>query len=93
MRNNGPMPTTKDVGRFFTHRMEYPSTDFPLIDLGVTQEIDFPFRLGRSVIFRIPCLRHAVVVGRWGEAASDPDAALTHALRLFRKEGPDVAVS
>lgn len=87
------MPTTKDAGRFFAHGMTYPSTDFPLVDKGVTQEIEHPFRLGKSVVLRAPFTRRAVVLGVWGASATDPDEALKKALRLFRAGDADVAVS
>ena len=86
------MPATKDVGRFFAHGLTYPSTNFPLVDRGVTQEIEHPFRLGKSLVLRVPFTRRAVVLGVWGASASDPDKALEKALRLFHLGGSDVAV-
>ena len=87
------MPVTKDAGRFFAHGMTYPSTNFPLVDKGVTQEIEHPFRLGKSLVPRAPFTRRALVLGVWGASATDPDKALEKALRLFRTGGSNVAVS
>jgi hypothetical protein len=84
------MPDTKEIGSFFIHAMEYPSTDFPLMERAKSQEIEHPFRVGRSWVIRIPFSREAFVVGRWGPPAEDPDAALQHALRLFQGGDPDV---
>ena len=67
------------------HVLHYPSKDFPLVDRGTTQEIDYPFRKASSLLFRVPFRTNAVVVGKWGAPVEDPDAALDHALRLFKE--------
>ena len=68
------------------HTMTYPSADFPLVDRGTSQEIDYPFRTASSWVVRLPATRKAVVIGKWGPPATDPDEALEHALRLFPEE-------
>jgi hypothetical protein len=81
------MPITKEIGRLFTHRFTYPpGKHFPLIDLGSSQEIEYPFRSGRSLVVRIPFTRESVVLGIWGEPEDDPDTALQKALRLWEEE-------
>ncbi len=73
------MPLTKEVGTLFVHRMRYPSTDFPLMERGHSQEIDHPFRKGSSIVVRIPFSTAAVVVGKWKEE-QDEEVALTEAI-------------
>lgn len=67
------MPELHQIGRHhFVHTMKYPNTKFPLLDVGETQEIEDPYRYGRSVVMRVPFARSAVVVGRWvGEESED----------------------
>lgn len=79
------MPATKEIGPFFLHVLRYPSTDFPLVERGTTQEIDHPFRKATSLVFRVPFRTRAFVVGKWGPPADDPDEALHQALRLFQE--------
>lgn len=60
------MPQIHDIGKkHFVHAMNYPTRKFPIIDRGDTQEIEAPYRNGRSLVFRIPLSRTAVVFGRW----------------------------
>lgn len=75
------MPQIHDIGKHhFVHTMNYPTTAFPLIDKGETQEIEQPYRNGRSLVFRIPLSRTAVVVGRWQTRFSE-DTALRRAIQ------------
>jgi hypothetical protein len=68
------VPLTKEVGRTFVHTMKYPSTDFPLMERGFSQEIDYPFRKGSSIVVRVPFSTTAVVVGWWGQPQDEDDA-------------------
>lgn len=69
------MPQIHDIGKHhFVHTMKYPTTDFPLLDMGETQEIEDPYRYGRSVVLRLPFARSAVVVGRWVGEEQEDDA-------------------
>ena len=75
------MPQIHDIGKHhFVHTMEYPTKKFPIIDKGETQEIEDPYRNGRSLVFRIPLSRTAVVVGRWQTRFSE-DMALRRAIQ------------
>lgn len=67
------MPELHQIGKHhFVHAMKYPTTRFPLIDRGDTQEIEDPYRYGRSLVMRLPFARSAFVVGRWtGEGTED----------------------
>jgi len=75
------MPQIHDIGkRHFVHTMKYPARNFPLIDKGETQEIEDPYRNGRSLVFRIPLSTTALVVGRWQTRFSE-DMALRRAIQ------------
>lgn len=75
------MPQIHDIGRHhFVHTMEYPTKKFPIVDKGETQEIEQPYRNGRSLVLRIPLSRIAVVVGRWQTRLSE-DTALRRAIQ------------
>lgn len=58
----------------YVHKMDYPTSKFPLYDFGLTREIDPPFRLGLSRVFRIPFTRRAIVVGKWAAALPEDEA-------------------
>jgi len=73
------MPITKNAGSLFTHTMEYPTTNYPLVEKGYSQEIDHPFRKGTSIVVRIPFTTKAIVFGKWGEI-QDEDEALRDAI-------------
>lgn len=75
------MPQVHDIGKkHFVHVMKYPSKNFPLLDLGETQEIETPYRYGKSIVLRVPLSTGAVVVGRW--LSEEPeDSALRRAIR------------
>ena len=75
------MPQIHDIGKHhFIHAMKYPTRNFPVIDKGETQEIEQPYRNGRSLVFRVPLGRSAIVVGRWQTRLSE-DTALRRAIR------------
>lgn len=74
------MPNVTQLGpRIYAHPMEYPTTKFPLVDKGHTQEIDWPYRTGKGLVFRLPLTRRALVVGIWGKPV-DEEIALTNAV-------------
>ena len=69
------MPQVHEIGtKYFTHQMRYPSTAFPLMESGTTQEIEEPYRQGKSWVFRLPMSTRAVVVGRWGDPLEEEQA-------------------
>jgi hypothetical protein len=73
------VPEVHNIGRLFTHKFSYPSTDFPLIDRGKTQEVTWPYRVSRPLVFRLPKLRHGFVLGWWGPRLPE-DVAMDRAL-------------
>lgn len=68
------MPVTKDFGRVFAHRMEFPSKRHPFIERGWTQEIEEPYRRGVSMVFRLPCTTYGVAVGVWQRPREEEEA-------------------
>jgi hypothetical protein len=69
------MPALHQIGKkHFFHTMKYPSTQFPLMESGHTQEIEDPYRAGDAWVVRVPFTRTAVVVGRWVCALKEDDA-------------------
>lgn len=76
------MPQLHDIGRkHFVHTMAYPTKKFPILDRGETQEIEEPFRLGRSWVIRLPFSRSAVVFGHW-VSEQDETEALRRAIKV-----------
>ena len=75
------MPQLHDIGKkHFVHFMSYPSRRFPILDAeGRTQEIEPPYRYGRSLVIRVPLTRQAMVVGKW-TSNDDEDSALRRAI-------------
>lgn len=72
------MPPVHQIGKKrFIQTMDYPSTDFPIIDRGYTQEIEWPYRKGDSLVLRIPFARKALVVGKWVGTVDEQDALET----------------
>lgn len=45
--------------------LSYPRRDVPLTERGSTQESQYPWRIGRCRIFRIPGTRRAISIGWW----------------------------
>lgn len=69
------MPPTHQIGKTrFIQTMDYPSRKFPLIDKGYTQEIEWPYRKGDSLVLRMPFGRRALVVGKWVKTMDEQDA-------------------
>ena len=74
------MPNVTQLGpRIYAHPMEYPTNKFPIIDKGHTQEIDWPFRMGKAAVLRLPFTRRALVIGVW-TGRQDEHAALSSAI-------------
>ncbi len=74
------MPEVHDIGKkTFVHGMRYPTRRFPLVDRGQTTEIEYPYRAGASLVFRVPLSTRAVVLGRWTEQ-QDEETALRGAI-------------
>ena len=66
------MAKVHDIGaQLFWHTLTYPSTEFPLLDRGITHEIDEPFRVGISKVIRLPFTKRALVVGHWKAQLSE----------------------
>lgn len=59
--------------------MDYPTRKFPVVDKGHTQEIEWPYRTGASLVVRIPFTKQAVVLGRW-TGSKDEEQALSEAI-------------
>lgn len=74
------MPEVHDIGsHYFVHAMKYPTKKFPFIDKGNTQEIEWPYRTGDSLVMRFPWSRSSVVLGKWNGKKNETDA-LTQAI-------------
>ncbi|WP_157247895.1 hypothetical protein [Nonomuraea typhae] len=53
----------------------------PIIELAPTQEVDFPFRVGRCAILRLPLTTRALAIGIWTGTEPDEDSAMLRALQ------------
>ena len=71
------MPETHQLTEsVFWHTMR-SSRKAPLIERGSTQEVDYPYRHGKAVVFRLPLTTLALAVGKWaGREAREKDAIL-----------------
>ena len=43
----------------------YPRKNVPLTEIGETQEAEYPWRIGKCRVFRLPFTRRAIAVGKW----------------------------
>lgn len=72
------MPAVHQIGKTrFIQTMQYPSRRFPLVDRGFTQEIEYPYRKGDSLVLRAPLSRWALVVGKWTGSLDEQEALET----------------
>ena len=63
----------KTIWRIYFGRLRYWHRKFlPLLEIGKTQETEYPFRWGRSLVFRIPFTEHGYYVGLLFNSAKDP---------------------
>lgn len=54
---------THDLGKLYTHTMRVPRGG-PVLELGISHEVEEPWRVGRCVVLRVWKL--ALVAGWWG---------------------------
>ncbi len=50
------------------------------MERGNSQETNWPFRVGRSIVIRVPFRRFALVIGKWSDTSLDEEQALLGAL-------------
>lgn len=50
---------------YWWQKLTYPRRQVPLTERGETQEQEFPWRMGRCRVFRLPLSRHAIAFGKW----------------------------
>jgi hypothetical protein len=68
------------IGPLYVTNVKYPHRKpFPIVEKGWSNEIEFPFRRGSCLVFRLPFTRPGIVIGFWGHA-QDEDTALTSAI-------------
>jgi len=75
------MPRTHEWRTWFVHSMEYPTKSHPLVEPGNSRETDWPFRVGSSLVMRMPFSRRAFVIGKWSDQTLDEEVALLEALK------------
>jgi hypothetical protein len=51
--------------KYWWQKLTYPRRKVPLTEVGETQEQNFPWRLGKCRVFRLPLTRHAIAIGQW----------------------------
>ncbi len=86
------MSHTHDAGPLFVHTMRLPlarTWRVRLVERAQTQETSQPFRVGHSVMFRLPWTLTAVVLGVWGRPI-DEDEAMYRALGGMMRDREDV---
>jgi len=88
------VPNVHHIGpKIYAHQMTYPPGSFPLCERGDTQEIEYPFRTGSSLVFRFPFTRRAMAVGVWTGKRDEEDALMGAIVaRWIDEEDDDAAV-
>lgn len=82
---------TKDLGPFYVTRVQYLDKERHLPEVGWTAETDYPWRMGRCLVFRIPFTHLGLGLGLWGPEG-DEEETLVKAAGV-RYLGPTVDVS
>lgn len=83
------MARTTDVGPLYFQRLYYLTprkhtlwSGWPIVETATSDEIDGRYRRGRGLVFRLPFMSRALLIGLWGWRSRTEDAALAAALRL-----------
>lgn len=63
----------RTFGPLYAGRLEYYHRNFlPIIEVGRTQETDFPYRRGRCLVFRLPFTKPGFYMGILFNTVKDP---------------------
>lgn len=63
----------KTIGSLYVGKLEYyHRKPLPIIELGKTQETEFPYRHGRCLVFRVPFTKPGVYIGLLFKSAKNP---------------------
>ena len=88
----------KSIGPLYVGTLKYYHRHFlPLIEVGTTQETDFPYRKGKCLVFRVPFTKPGYYAGILFNTVSNPhlltdediDLLLGEALRARKVWEPD----
>jgi hypothetical protein len=56
----------KNIGPLYVGRLEYwHRKPLPVLEVGSTTETDFPYRLGKCLVFRLPFTHPGYYLGLW----------------------------
>lgn len=81
------MPQTRRIltsNNWFWSTLRYAHRGLPWVEIGQTQEIEWPYRHSRSLVVRLPLTKTALVVGRWGPPRGEEEALLQAIRGEFR---------
>ena len=74
----------KSYGSLYGGRLEYWHRNvLPIVEIGTTQETEYPFRLGKCLVFRVPFTHPGYYLGVWVKHPRidrDDDDAIDHLL-------------
>jgi hypothetical protein len=63
----------KTFGPLYVGKLEYYHRNFlPIVEVGLTQEIDMPYRRGRCLVFRAPFTKPGFYAGILRNIVKDP---------------------
>lgn len=63
----------KTFGPLYVGKLEYYHRKFlPIVELGKTQETDFPYRFGHCLVFRMPFTKPGFYIGILFKTVNDP---------------------
>lgn len=63
----------KTLGPIYAGKLSYYHRNFfPIVEIGNTQETDFPYRAGHCLVFRIPFTKPGFYIGILFKTAEDP---------------------
>jgi hypothetical protein len=74
------MAATHDMGSYYWTTIKYLRRPRVIVERAESQEIDFPFRRGLGVAFRLPFSTLGIVVGKWISTAPSESHALSYAI-------------
>ncbi|TKK84576.1 hypothetical protein FDA94_28520 [Herbidospora galbida] len=74
------MPQLKEFAGFYAHTLKLEKGS-PVFHTAPTREIEYPFRVGTSLVVRLWPWLGAIVVGRWTGREADEEQALMRAVQ------------
>ena len=76
----------KTLGSLYVGKLEYyHRKPIPIVEVGHTQETEFPYRVGRCLVFRVPFTKPGFYLGKLSNSVEDP--------HMLTEEDVDILIS